>query len=121
VEDTQPYEKKFRTITQVCDIQLNRQANKLVSRQKEDFFSTQLSPKRKISILDNICLDKARKFNNVEKSIDEVCILDDYSRFLYNVIKDHLATHRSHRDQVKSYCEDDYNDDKPIEEVIHVG
>ena len=48
VEDTQPtYEKNFKTSTQVLDNQLNRQASKLVSRQKEDSFSTQLAPDEK--------------------------------------------------------------------------
>jgi len=49
-----------------------------------------------------------------------VNIFDDYPRFLEKVIRDHLATYRSHREQVKSYCEDDCNDDEPIGEVIHV-
>ena len=73
-----------------------------------------------MSILDHICLDEAKKFNNVEKPIEEVCTLDNYPRFLDKVIKDYLATHRSIREQVESYCEDDCNDDKSIEEVIHV-
>ena len=49
-----------------------------------------------------------------------MCILDDYPRFLYKVIRDHLTTHRSRRKLVESYCEDDCNDDRPIEEVICV-
>ena len=36
------------------------------------------------------------------------------------MIRDHLSTHKSRREQVESYCEDDCNDDKPIKEVIHV-
>jgi len=31
-----------------------------------------------------------------------------------------LVTHRSRREQVESYCEDNCNNDKPIEKVIHV-
>ena len=73
-----------------------------------------------MSILNHIRLDEAKKFNNIEKSIEEVYILDDYARFLDKVIKGYLATHRSRREQVESYCEDDCNDDKPIKEVIHV-
>ena len=49
-----------------------------------------------------------------------MCIFDDYPRFLGKVIRYHLATHRSHRKQVESHCEDNCNDDEPIEEVIHV-
>jgi len=49
-----------------------------------------------------------------------VCIFDDYPRFLDKVIRDHLTTYRSRREQVESYCEDDCNDDEPIEEVIHM-
>ena len=73
-----------------------------------------------MSILSHIRLKEARKFNNIEKPIEEVCILDDYPRFLDKVIKNYLATNRSHREQVESYCEDDCSDNKPIEEVIHV-
>ena len=74
-----------------------------------------------MSILDHIHLDEAKeKFNNIETPIEEVCIIDDYPRLLDKVIRDHLATHRSRREQVESYCEDDGNNDKPIEEVIHV-
>ena len=72
---------------------------------------------RKMSILNHIRLNEAKKFNNVEKPIEKVCILDDYPRFLNKVIRDHLAIHRSRREQVESYCEDNCNDDKPIEEV----
>ena len=49
-----------------------------------------------------------------------MCILDDYPRFLDKVIKDYLVAHRSRREQVESYCENDCNDDKPIEDVLHV-
>jgi len=49
-----------------------------------------------------------------------MCIFEDYPRFLDKVIRDHLATHKSRGEQIESYCEDDCNDDKPIEEVIHV-
>jgi len=73
-----------------------------------------------MSILDHIRLDEVKKFNNVKKPIEKVCILNYYPRFLNKVIKDYLATHRSHREQVESYCEDNCNNDKPIEEVIHV-
>ena len=121
MEDTQPtYEKTFRTSTELLDNQLNQQASELVNGQKEDSFSTQLAPRRKISILNHIRLEEAKKFNKVEKPIEKVCILDNYSRFLDKVLRNHLATHRSHREQVESYCEDDCNDEKPIEEVIHV-
>ena len=104
----------------MLDNQLNRQATELDSGQKEDSFSTQLAPRRKMSIVDHIRLDETKKFNNVEEPIEKVCIFDDYPRFLDKVIKDYLVTRRSHRDQVESYCEDDCNDDKIIEEVIHV-
>ena len=121
MEDTQPtYEKNFKTNTQVLDNQLNRQASEIVSGQKKIFFSTQLAPRRKMSILDHICLDEVKKFNNVEKPIEKVCIFDDYPRFLDKMTRDHLATHRSRREQDESYCEDDCNDDEPIEEVKHV-
>jgi len=73
-----------------------------------------------MSILDHNCLDESKKFNNIEKPIEEMCILDDYPKFLDKVIKNYLATHRSHREQVESYCEDDCSDNKSIEEVIHV-
>jgi len=104
----------------VHDNQLNRQTNELVCGQKEDSFFTQLSPRRKMSILIHIRLDEVRKFNNIEKPIEEVCILDDYCRFLDKVIRDHLTIHRSRREQVESYCENDCNDNEPIQEVIHV-
>ena len=104
----------------MIDNQLNRQASELVSFRKRKIFSTQLSPRRKISILNRIRLDEAKKFNNVEKPIEEVCILDDYLKFLDKVIRVHLATHRSRREQVESYCKDDCNNDETIEEVIHV-
>jgi len=48
-----------------------------------------------------------------------VCIFNDYPRFLDKVIRDHLTTHNSRREQVKSYCEDDCNDE-PIKKVIHM-
>ena len=40
--------------------------------------------------------------------------------FLVKVIRDHLATHKSRREPVESYCEDSYNDEEPIEKVIYV-
>jgi len=121
MENTQPtYEKFFKISTQVLDNQLNRQASELISGQKEDSFFGQLVPRWKIWILEHIRFDEAKKFNNVEKPIEEVCIFDDYPRFLGKVIRYHLATHRSHRKQVESHCEDNCNDDEPIEEVIHV-
>jgi len=49
-------------------------------------------------ILNHICLDEAKKFNNVEKPIKEVCIFNDYPRFLDKVIRNHLAAYRSHRE-----------------------
>jgi len=73
-----------------------------------------------MSIVNHIRLDKAKKFNNIEKPIEEVCIFNDYPRFLDKVIRDHLATYTSHREQVELYCEDDCNGDEPIEKVIHV-
>jgi len=36
------------------------------------------------------------------------------------VIRNYLATHRSRREQVESYCEDDCNGDERIEKVIRV-
>ena len=103
----------------MLDNQLNIQASELVSGQKKDFFCTQLAPKRKMSILDHIRLDEAKKFNNVEKPTEKMCIFDEYPRFLDKVIRDHFVIYRSRRKQVESYYEDDYNDDEPIEEVIH--
>ena len=64
-------------------------------------------------------MTKQKKFNNIEKFIEEVCIFDDYLRFLDKVIKDHLAIHKSRREKVESYWKDNCNDE-PIEEVIHV-
>ena len=49
-----------------------------------------------------------------------MCIFNDYPRFLDKVIRDHLATYRSCREQVESCCEDDCNDGEPIEKVIYV-
>ena len=99
MEDTQPTSKQnFKISTQVLDNQLNKQANELVSGQKEDSFSTQLTPRRKMSILNHIRLKEARKFNNIEKLIEEVCILDDYPRFLDKVIRDYLATYISRKE-----------------------
>ena len=76
----------------MLDNQLNRQASMLVSVQKEDSCSTQLAPRRKISILNHICLDEEKKFNNIEKLTEKVCILDDYPKFLDKVIRDYFAT-----------------------------
>jgi len=112
--------RNFKNCTQVLDNQLNRQASELVSGQKEDSFSTQLAPRRKMSILYHIRLNEAKKFNNVEKSIEKVFIFYDYPMFLDKVIRDHLVTHRYRREHIESYCEDDCNDDEPIEKVIHV-
>jgi len=65
---------------------------------------------------------KQKKFNNVEKPIEEVCILDDYPRFLDKVIKDYLAKHRFRRGQVHEVCKFDddslYLDDLFNDELI---
>jgi len=70
-------------------------------------------------ILNHIRLDEAKKINNVEKPIEKVCIFDDYPRLLDKVIRDHLATYKSCRAQIESYCEDACNDNEPIDEVIY--
>jgi len=73
-----------------------------------------------MSVLYHIRLDEAKKFNNIDKPINKVCIFDDYHRFLDKVIRNHLATYKSRRKQVESYCEDECNGDEPIEKIIHV-
>ena len=79
VEDTKPtYEKNFKTSTQVRDNKLNRQANELVSGQKEDSFSTQLAPRWKMSIVGHIHLDEARKFNNIENLLRKYVYLMNF-------------------------------------------
>ena len=91
----------------MLDNQLNRQGSELVSGPEEDSFSTRLAPRQNISILNHFRLDVAKKINNVKQPIAEVCIFDDYPRFLDKVIIEHLVIHISHREQIELYCEDD--------------
>ena len=74
--------------------------------------STQSVPGPKSSILEHIHFHEAKKFNTFEKPVEEVCILDDYPRYLDKVIRDHLAIHTPSVEQVESYCENEYDDDE---------
>ena len=47
-----------------------------------------------------------------EKVVEEVCIFDDYPRFLDKVIRDHLVILTPHVEQVESYCKGDSDDDE---------
>ena len=46
-----------------------------------------------------------------EKPVEEVCMFDDYPRYLYKVIRDHLATLTPRVEQVELYCEGDCDDE----------